>query len=113
MKRYEEMYEYDETREYDENDETREYEHDETREYTLNRRERKDRRKTETEMTEVSIFVRGTQVYALVIVTVLVIADKGLGLMVTSPSEIYYAVLGAYGLGGTQLVKAIENFRKF
>ena len=61
----------------------------------------------------VSRFVRGTQVYALIIVTVLIAVDKGLGLMVTSPSEIYYAVLGAYGLGGTGLVKAIEKFRKF
>ena len=98
------------------NDDTEYYNEDNSDNYNddYNRPEpqQSQSQQSQSEQT-VSRFVRGTQVYALIIVTVLIAVDKGLGLMVTSPSEIYYAVLGAYGLGGTGLVKAIEKFRKF
>lgn len=98
------------------NDDTEYYNEDNSVDYNddYNRPQQSQPQQSQSQSEQtVSRFVRGTQVYALIIVTVLIAVDKGLGLMVTSPSEIYYAVLGAYGLGGTGLVKAIEKFRKF
>lgn len=60
---------------------------------------------------QTSLFDLSVQVLAIIVFLALLVFDKGLGLMKTPLNDIWYGIIGGFGVGGIDLLKAILRRR--
>lgn len=73
--------------------------------------EKNDKEELNDRKVQTSIFDLSIQVLAIALFLALLVFDKGLGLMKSPLSDIWYGIIGGFGVGGIDLLKAILRRR--
>jgi len=58
---------------------------------------------------KMSKFEFSTRLVSFIVAIAMLVVDKGMGLMVTSPSDWYYGILMGYGVAGVSLIDKISG----